>query len=326
MLPRANNFDRTFTQGQFNYSTQENADNPKMNNVVRVDWRPTANDSFYFTFKDWYSDQRGSEITAGPNKWGFFNTHYLNTDRGVSANYAKIIRVEPRPRHRLRHAPADRAVLPADRRRLGADQPRQRRLHARPVPSGAEPAQRRPESELQRPERAELHVRQPAGRSGRGVADVIAHQPDVDQGQPLDQGRATTSSSRGTRRATAASAPGPWAGQFTFNTDTNNPFDTNYSYANALIGSFQQLHRDRRLLRGHRASATSRSSTCRTPGRPTAPDARLRPALPLVHAVVLDAAGRRVRARALRSGEGAAALPAGADQQRQRRVRSGDRA
>ncbi len=119
MLPRANNFDRTFTQGQFNYSTQENADNPKMNNVVRVDWRPTANDSLYFTFKDWYSDQRGSEITAGPNKWGFFNTHYLNTDRGVSANYAKIIRAEPRARHRLRHAPADRAVLPADRRRTG---------------------------------------------------------------------------------------------------------------------------------------------------------------------------------------------------------------
>ena len=92
MLPRANNFDRTFTQGQFNYSTQENADNPKLNNIVRVDWRPTSNDSLYFTFKDWYSDQRGSEITAGPNKWGFFNTHYLNTDRGGSVNYAKVIR------------------------------------------------------------------------------------------------------------------------------------------------------------------------------------------------------------------------------------------
>ena len=92
MLPRANNFDRAFTQGQFNYTTQENAENPKMNNVVRVDWRPSAHDSFYFTFKDWYSDQRGSEITAGPAKWGFFNTHYLNTDRGISANYTKIIR------------------------------------------------------------------------------------------------------------------------------------------------------------------------------------------------------------------------------------------
>ena len=31
---------------------------------------------------------------------------------------------------------------------------------------------------------------------------------------------------------------GPWAGQFTFSTDANNPFDTNHSYANALIGSF----------------------------------------------------------------------------------------
>jgi hypothetical protein len=73
MLPRANNFDRAFTQGQFNYTTQENAENPKMNNVLRVDWRPSASDSFYFTFKDWYSDQRGSEITAGPAKWGFFH-------------------------------------------------------------------------------------------------------------------------------------------------------------------------------------------------------------------------------------------------------------
>ena len=92
MLPRANNFDRAFTQGQFNYTTQENAENPKLNNVARVDWRPSNRDSFYFTFKDWYSDQRGSEITAGPAKWGFFNTHYLNTDRGISANYTKILR------------------------------------------------------------------------------------------------------------------------------------------------------------------------------------------------------------------------------------------
>ena len=91
MLPRANNFDRSFTQGQFNYTTQENAENPKMNNIVRVDWKPSSHDSLYFTFKDWYSDQRGSEITAGPTKWGFFNTHYLNTDRGVSANHAKIL-------------------------------------------------------------------------------------------------------------------------------------------------------------------------------------------------------------------------------------------
>jgi hypothetical protein len=32
---------------------------------------------------------------------------------------------------------------------------------------------------------------------------------------------------------------GPWAGQFNFSTDTNNPVDANYSYANALLGTFR---------------------------------------------------------------------------------------
>ena len=135
MLPRANNFDRTFTQGQFNYTTQENAENPKMNNIVRVDWKPTASDSIYFTFKDWYSDQRGSEITAGPNKWGFFNTHYLNTDRGGSANYTKITQPDDGARERLRDPAADRAVLSADRGGLDAHQSQHDWIHGRPVPS-----------------------------------------------------------------------------------------------------------------------------------------------------------------------------------------------
>ena len=32
---------------------------------------------------------------------------------------------------------------------------------------------------------------------------------------------------------------GPWAGQFNFQTDTANPGDTNYAYANALLGTFR---------------------------------------------------------------------------------------
>ena len=58
--------------------------------------------------------------------------------------------VEPGLRLRFRHPAADRTVLPADRGRLGADQPRQRRLHARPVPPGAESEERHPQSGLQR--------------------------------------------------------------------------------------------------------------------------------------------------------------------------------
>ena len=58
--------------------------------------------------------------------------------------------LEPRARARLRHPAADRAVLSAHRGGLGRGSIATRRLHRRPVPSRAEPAQRHPESHLQR--------------------------------------------------------------------------------------------------------------------------------------------------------------------------------
>ena len=150
MLPRANNFDRTFTQGQFNYSTQENADNPKMNNVVRVDWRPTCERQPVLHVQGlvlrpaWQRDHSRSEqvgvLQYALPEYGSRRERELRQDSPR----------QPRPRFRLRHPPADRAVLPVDRRRLGTDQPRQRRLHRGPVPPGAESAQRRSQSELQR--------------------------------------------------------------------------------------------------------------------------------------------------------------------------------
>ena len=101
------------------------------------------------------------------------------------------------------------------------------------------------------------------------MAVVGPHQPDVDPRQPLVQGRASTSSSRATRKATAASARVRGPGSSTFNTDTNNPFDTNYSYANALLGSFQNYTEIDKFSEVQGQAATSRSSTCRTRGRPT---------------------------------------------------------
>ena len=239
MLPRANNFDRTFTQGQFNYSTQENADNPKLNNIVRVDWRPNSSDSFYFTFKDWYSDQRGSEITAGPAKWGFFNTHYLNTDRGVSANYTKIIRPN--------------LVLDTD---FGT---RQQTEQFYPLTQG----------DWDRINRSNVGFTAGQFHPELNPRDVV---PKVNFNVPnspnftfdnrlVDQGEAWLTSLRSNltwikgshsfkggfyweqsrnSEGSGGVGAGPWAGEFTFNTDTNNPFDTNYSYANALLGSFRE--------------------------------------------------------------------------------------
>ena len=182
----------------------------------------------------------------------------------------------------------------------------------RAVPSRAEPAQRHSQGQLQRPELAELHVRQPAGRSGRGVADVDARQPDVDSGQPLVQGRLLLRAVAATRRAKAASAPGRGPGSSTSAptpTTRSTPTTATPTRCSARSANYTEIDAFSEVIgKRYIAEFYVQDTWKATP----APDGRLRRALPVVHAVVLDAAGGGLRARALRSGQGAAALSAGA--------------
>ena len=238
MLPRANNFDRSFTQGQFNYTTQENAENPKMNNIVRVDWKPSSHDTIYFTFKDWYSDQRGSEITAGPNKWGFFNTHYLNTDRGVSANHAKIIS----PTMVLE---SDFGIRQQTEQFYPLTQADWTRISRDTI--GFTVGQFHPELNPR-------NVIPKVTFNVPGSPNFTFDNRLVDQGEAwLTSFRTSLTSIHGSHslkggyyfelsqnsEGKGGVGAGPWAGQFNFSTDVNNPVDTNYSYANALLGTFR---------------------------------------------------------------------------------------
>src|SRR5207245_11597781 len=94
VLPSPNTLARNCTKGQFNHQTQFINDNPKLNNILRLDWKPSQSDSLYVTIKDWKSDQRGvggaGGVTAGPAGWGWFNAHYDNTDRTYSLSHTHI--------------------------------------------------------------------------------------------------------------------------------------------------------------------------------------------------------------------------------------------
>ncbi len=238
MLPRANNFNRTFTQGQFNYTTQENAENPKMNNVVRIDWKPSAHDSLYFTFKDWYSDQRGSEITAGPAKWGFFNTHYLNTDRGISANHAKIlsarmvletdfgIRKQTEQFYPLTDADWTRINRDTVGFKVGQFHPE---LNPRNVV---------PKVTFNVPNSPNFTFDNRLVDQGNAWLTSIRSSLSWIRGSHSLKGGVYVEQSRNSEGKGGVGA-GPWAGQFNFSTDTSNPGNTNYSYANALLGTFR---------------------------------------------------------------------------------------
>jgi len=73
-----------------NFNRQETPENPRMNNLLRIDGRPSGNNSYWFSYRQFSSNQFGSEITAGPAKWGFFDGFYDFGDYRVSVGHTRI--------------------------------------------------------------------------------------------------------------------------------------------------------------------------------------------------------------------------------------------
>src|SRR5207302_718399 len=51
-----------------------------------------GNNSMWGTFRTWSSAQYGSEITAGPAKWGFFNWSYVSGDNSINGGWNHVFR------------------------------------------------------------------------------------------------------------------------------------------------------------------------------------------------------------------------------------------
>ena len=238
VLPLPNTLDRSFTQGQFNHQTQETAENPKRNQIVRFDWRPSVNDSLYFTFKDWYSDQRGSEVTAGPNKWGWFNAHYLNTDMGGSANYTKVFSANVvneaafgiRRQTEQFHPVSDRDWERLSRANAGYTLGQ---FHPELNPRGV-----LPKATFNVPSSPNFTFDNRLIEKGQAWLQSFRNDLTWIAGSHTFKGGAYVEHLANSEGKGGVGA-GPWAGQFNFSVDTNNPFDTRHSFANALIGAFR---------------------------------------------------------------------------------------
>ena len=239
LMPLPNTLDRSFTQGQFNHQTQETAENPKLNQIARVDWKPTASDNLYFTYKDWYSDQRGSEITAGPNKWGWFNSHYLNTDRGLSANYTKILRSNLVTEAAFGLRRQTEQFHPVDE----SDWQRIRRADTGYTLGQFNP-ELNPDGVLPK---AIFNVPNPPnltfdnrllGEGGKAWLWSLRNDLTWVKGAHTFKAGMYLERLKNSEGQGGVGA-GPWAGQFTFTVDPNNPFETNHSFANALLGTFR---------------------------------------------------------------------------------------
>src|SRR4030095_7174920 len=75
----------------YNSRRKEPSSNPRYNNLVRVDSRPSPHNSLWGSVRTWSSSQYGSEITAGPAKWGFSDGSSVSGDSSVTGGWNHIL-------------------------------------------------------------------------------------------------------------------------------------------------------------------------------------------------------------------------------------------
>ena len=80
----------TSANNSYNFTRQETSKNPRFNHLIRLDGRPSGNNTIWGSVRTWRSSQYGSEITAGPAKWGFFNGSYVSGDNSVNGGWNHI--------------------------------------------------------------------------------------------------------------------------------------------------------------------------------------------------------------------------------------------
>ena len=227
------------TQGNYNYQTEEVIDIPKLNNIARVDWRPTANDSLSFTFKDWWQDQRGARITAGPSNWQWFFAHYKNTDRGFSGNYTKVFRSNLVWDTDFGTRRQTEVFYPLD----DTEWKKASRANANYTVPQFHP-ELNPRDVLPRVSFGNLTGGAPnftydSRLSDRGVAWLSSVRSNMTYllGTHSFKGGFYYENSLNSEGKGGVGG-GAWAGSYDFGVDTANTLDTNFAYANALLGNF----------------------------------------------------------------------------------------
>jgi hypothetical protein len=235
-LPLPNRLDHNAT-ANWNFARQETADNPRWNNVLRIDSRPTGNNSFWGVLRTFNSNQYGSEITAGPAKWGYFNGSYLFSDSSVNGGWNRIFGSSKVNEFQIgirRQTEGFQTQNESDWR------------HVRRSDIGWTVPQYFPEVNT-----LDVMPRVTFGLTGTGIDS-----PDFTFDQRLGETaqdwlfslRDNFSWTKGTHTFKAGgyyefmknneARGGAWMGEFTFNNNTNNPLNTNFAFSNALLGVF----------------------------------------------------------------------------------------
>ena len=235
IFPEPNRLDRTITRGNFNYEFQESIKRPRDQHLFKIDVKPTAADTLSVRGSTWYADSLGYAVAAGSSNWGLVRQHYTYTDNGIVLNHVRIFsptvvnEFTGGVRHNVEKGPPEsdeelKRVVRRDRGLGGLSQfyPGNNPLNIIPqssfggVPSAAA---------------VTYDGRFPL----RGADTVINFSNNITWNKGAHSIKAGYNYER---LRNYEGAQGNYGGNFSFGRDANNPIDSNYAYANALIGNF----------------------------------------------------------------------------------------
>ena len=228
------------------YVFQRSVDVPKHSYLIRFDFKPTNNDNVYFKAQWWTSDNEGTATSGWPNgangvdRWGI-RSHYLYTDDGRSANWVHVFNSAVVNEFNFGWRTDTEGFIPTtgfaeglrrDTLHYTAPQlfPSNNTLDLVPVVTGWSSVAGNP---------ANINW---LNRWGEVGADHI--RPSMSDNLSWTHGDHSFKFGAYLEKLFNREAPGgTWSGQLDFGTGTGNGFttaagNTNFAYANALIGNF----------------------------------------------------------------------------------------
>lgn len=252
VFPMPNALDRNLTKGSYNYNFQESLIAPKRSHLFKVDYLPTQKDRLFVRGSTWWSDQQGYAVAAGSSNWGLVQQHYTFTDNSIVLNWARVItptlvhEFNGGVRHSVEKGPPlndtelNRVVRSSVGFNVGQLYPQYNPLKIIPQASFGGV-----------PNAAAITY---DGRFPLRGADTVFNFNDS-----LTWIKGPHTMKFGIFAERARNYEGErstFGGSFSFARDINNPFDTNYAYANAAIGNFQS-YTESSSRYGNQARSTS---------------------------------------------------------------------
>jgi Carboxypeptidase regulatory-like domain/TonB-dependent Receptor Plug Domain len=237
LFPLPNRTERTLTLGNYNYVFQEITELPKKQNLLKVDYKPTVNDTISVRGRTWWSDRRGYEgLAAFNSNWDQLLHHYLFTEDSLQTSYTHIISpnlvnefaATYRILGEIGAARGDNDFDPVIRAKRGITLSQFNR--------GLNPLGFIPNASF-------------GGVPGTAPTITYDGRTPIDAGDTrftfvnnLTWTKGSHAFKFGTYIERNLASEGPrsnFGGSFNFGRDPNNPFESGYAFANALLGNFQ---------------------------------------------------------------------------------------